>query len=85
MKSLGLNYEQFQRTILGNLWIVTKGYYCSIRIQFHRKGIDLLLERNKAFIPRDLIVNIQAISTLNEFNFGNYIVLLSNFYYYIKV
>jgi hypothetical protein len=36
-----------------SLWTGTKIYYNSIEIKFHRKGIELLMEKNK-----NLIVNI---------------------------
>jgi hypothetical protein len=45
----------------------TKGYYNSIGIRFHRKAMELLLERKRTIIPRDLSVNIQASCRIYKF------------------
>ena len=42
------------------MWIGTKGEYNSIGIKFHRKGIELILERKGTCIPMALTMNFQA-------------------------
>ena len=59
------------------LCIGTERYYNSIGIKFHSKWIELP--------PRDLTVNIQTSSSINKFEFCNFILSLSTVWCIIKV
>lgn len=64
VKSHDFNYQLFQHSIRKLCRLEPKDIF-----QFHRRGIELLLEQRKTFIPRDVIVNIQPSCKIYKFDF----------------
>ena len=60
------------------VWTGTKRYYNSIAIKFHRKGIELLLEKKKNNNSRNSSLNSEE--SVNYIQL--YLVILCNLYYY---